>query len=69
MDNSYIVDTLVTLTISIDVEAKNTEEAKEKAIKVAYDSYHYGKGVWEVKTEDIQKYNDELETWEFVEID
>ena len=68
MDNYYTVDTLVTLRICIDVEAKNTKEAKEKAIKVAYDSYHYGQGVWEVETDDdvIQKYNDELETWEFV---
>ena len=65
----YTVDTLVTLKISINVEAKNIEEAKEKAIKVAYDSYHFGKSVWDVKTDDIEKYNDELNTWEFVETD
>jgi hypothetical protein len=69
MDNSYNVDTLVTLRISIDVEAKDIKEAKEKATKVAYDSYHYGNGIWDVKTDDIEKWNEETTTWEIVEID
>ena len=79
MDNSYNVDTLVTLRIPIDVEAKDKEEAQEKAFKVAYDSYHYGNAIYDVETFrlekwneetgwEIEKWNDELETWEFVEI-
>lgn len=52
----YRVDTLVTLSIPISVEANNIKEAKEQAIKDAHDSYHFGESVANVKIDTVQKH-------------
>ena len=51
----YTVDTLVTLNISINVEANNQKEAKEKAFQEATDSPHYGETLWNVRVDSIEK--------------
>jgi len=52
----YRVDTLVTLSIPISVEANNIKEAKEKAIEDAHSSYHFGESVANVNVDTIEKY-------------
>jgi hypothetical protein len=52
----YRVDTLVTLSIPISVEANNIKEAKEQAMKDAYDSYHFSESVANVKIDTVEKY-------------
>ena len=52
----YRVDTLVTLSIPISVEANNIKEAKEQAIEDAHSSYHFGESVAWVKVDTIEKY-------------
>jgi len=52
----YRVDTLVTLSIPISVEANNIKEAKEKAIEDAHSSYHFGESVASVEVDSVEKY-------------